>query len=244
MTKTIAFFGASTGIGLAAMKHSLAAGHQCIALCRTPAKLAAIFPPGTTPNLRVVEGNAHDEDAVAGCLVASDGAIVDTVVTTIGAVMTGFLVFDDPDVCRKGMATLLAALGRVRRDRGDAAGGRRPLIVACSTTGTSRHGRDYPFYMAPLYKLVIRVVVADKVAMEDALAASDERFTVVRPSMLTDGATTTPVRVGIEDPATGRRDVTAIGRSISREDTGKWVADNLLLQFDERYAGKMVSLTW
>lgn len=239
MSKTIAFFGATTGVGLSALKHSLAAGHQCIALCRTPAKLTALFPAGSEPNLRVVEGNAHDEDAVARCLVAADGRLVDAVVTTIGAAMKG-LSFDDPHVCQKGMEALLAALGRLRRDQGTTG---RPLVVACSTTGTSRFGRDYPLYMAPMYKLVIRTVVADKVAMEDALAASGERFTVVRPSLLVDGATATPVRVGIEDPKTGR-ETTAIGRSISREDSGKWVADNLLLQFNERYADKLVTLTW
>ena len=31
-TTTVAFFGASTGVGLSALKHSLAAGHHCIAL--------------------------------------------------------------------------------------------------------------------------------------------------------------------------------------------------------------------
>lgn len=56
-SKTVAFFGASTGIGLSALKHTLAAGHNCIALCRTPSKLSAIFPPGV-PNLKIVEGNA------------------------------------------------------------------------------------------------------------------------------------------------------------------------------------------
>ena len=67
-SKTGAFFGASSGVGLSALKHILAAGHQCIALCRTPSKLTAVFQIDTTPNLKAVQGNAHDIASVFKCL--------------------------------------------------------------------------------------------------------------------------------------------------------------------------------
>lgn len=83
-TKTVAFMGASTGIGLATLKHTLAAGHQCVALCRTPSKLTEILPPASNPNLRVIPGNAHDIDTVSELLRKDDGTLVDIVVSTIG----------------------------------------------------------------------------------------------------------------------------------------------------------------
>lgn len=74
--RTVAFFGASIGVGLSALKHTLAAGHHCVALCRNPAKLEAIISTKTHPNLRIVEDNAKHVEAVTSCLTKSDGFIV------------------------------------------------------------------------------------------------------------------------------------------------------------------------
>ena len=239
-TKTVAFLGASGGVGLSALKHTLAAGHQCIALCRTPSKLTAILPRETTPNLRIIQGNAHDVEAVSQCLQKGDDTLVDAIVSTIGSrPVLSKLSIEDPDVCRKGMATLLEALAGLRR-RG-AAG--RPRIAVCSTTGISRFGRDVPLALVPLYHVGLRVPHRDKAAMEERLVASGEPFTIVHASLLTDGATTTPIRVGIEDPQTGRESA-AIGYTISREDAGKWMADNLVLKNDERYVNKIAMITY
>lgn len=154
LSETITFIGASTGVGLAALKHSLAAGHQCIALCRTPSKLTDIFPPTKTPSLRVVQGNAHDAAAVAKCLQKSDGTFVDVVFSTIGAkpVITKLVVLsmDDAEVCQKGMAALLNAIAEIR---GSGVSG-RPHLIACSTTGMSRFGRDISIAMIPVYNVL------------------------------------------------------------------------------------------
>ena len=239
-TKTVAFLGASTGVGLSALRHTLAAGHRCVALCRTPSKLTALFPPETTPNLRVLSGNAHDVAAVSACLQTADGPLVDAIVSTIGGKpVLSKLTIDDPEVCRKGMATLLAALAELRR-RG-AAG--RPRVVACSTTGMSRFGRDVPLAMVPLYYVLLKVPHQDKRVMEDRLAASGEAYTIVRASLLVNGATARPIRVGVEDPETGRESE-AVGYTISREDAGKWVADNLVLKNDGTYVNKIAMITY
>lgn len=94
--KTVAFMGASTGIGLATLKHTLAAGHKCIALCRTPSKLTAMLPPTSNPNLQVIQGDAHDIDTVSQLLLKEDGALVDVVVSTIGNKpdLSGMVNFD------------------------------------------------------------------------------------------------------------------------------------------------------
>ncbi|RSL87636.1 hypothetical protein CEP51_002134 [Fusarium floridanum] len=234
MAKTVAFLGASTGVGLSALKHTLAAGHQAVALCRTPSKLSE-----SNPNLRIVEGNAHDIDAVCQILKKDDGSLVDEIVSTIGGKpVLSKLSIDDPNVCRKGMAVLLDALAQLRSQGVTG----RPLIVAFSTTGMSRFGRGIPILMIPLYHVLLKVPHEDKRIMEDKLAESGEDFAIVRASLLVDGETEKAVRVGIEDPKTGRES-DAIGYTISREDSGKWIAENLLLKRDSQYLGKIVTIT-
>lgn len=240
MAKTVAFFGASTGVGLSALKYTLRAGHQCIALCRTPSKLTDILPLDRNPNLKIVQGNAKDVVSVSRCLTKDDGTIVDQVVSTIGGkpILTKMTI-DDPNVCREGMAALLEALADLRR--GGATG--RPLIVVCSTTGISKHGRDYPLAMYPLYHWVLKVPHVDKKIMEDSLMASGEDFVVIRPSLLTDGESEKSIRVGIEDPKAELESKT-VGYTISREDAGKWIAKNVLIDGGSKYVKKIASITY
>ena len=240
-TKTVAFFGASGGVGLSALKHALAAGHQCIALCRNPSKLTAIFPANITPNLKIVKGNAHDATSVSECLQSQDGKLVDMVVSTIGSGWDmSRMDFEDREVCRKGMATLLEALAELRR--GGVTGS--PHIVAFSTTGISRFGRDIPLAMVPLYHFLLKTPHEDKVIMEDRLVGSREAYTIVRGSlMLSDRESTQEIRVGMEDPKTGRESE-AIGYTISRGDAGRWVAENLVLRRDAKYLNKFAMITY
>ncbi|KAJ4258132.1 hypothetical protein NW762_008273 [Fusarium torreyae] len=238
--KTVTFFGASTGVGLSALKHALAAGHCCIALCRTPSKLEAILSTETHPNLRIVEGNAHDIKAVASSLKKPNGSIVDEIVSTIGGKpIISKLTIDDPNCCRVGMTVLLDALAQIRSE--GATG--RPHITVFSTTGMSDFGRDYPIVLYPIYAIALKVPHEDKKIMETKLADSGEDYTIVRASLLVNGETETPVRVGIEDPKTGRESL-EIGYTISREDCGKWVAQNLLITKVPDYVNKIVSITW
>lgn len=237
--RTIAFFGASTGVGLAALKHTLLSGDHAIALCRDPSKLEDVLHDAFNP--RINQGDAHDVSAVSKCLQREDGVLVDAVITTIGAkpVMNGIsLTLEDPEVCQKGMKTLLEALTQLR---GNGVSG-SPYIVACSTTGTSRYGRDYPLAMFPVYNYMLKVPVADKRIMEDLLAGSQEAYTIVRPSRLVDGVTTNEVRVGIEDPDAGPISK-AIGYSISREDAGRWIAQNLVFKRDAVFDNKIATIT-
>ncbi|KAJ6149498.1 hypothetical protein N7471_000697 [Penicillium samsonianum] len=237
-TKSVAFFGASTGVGLAALKRTLAAGHKCIALCRDPSKLTAVFPSESTPNLKVIKGNAHDISAVSQCLQTDDGRIVDVIVSTIGAKPRGITV-DDPNVCKKGAATILDALAQLRSTGITGT----PHIIACSTAGFSRFGRDVPIVMIPIYYLFVSVPGADKVVMEDRFAQSGEAFTIIRASHLVDGESNKTIRVGIEDPKTGPES-RAIGYTISREDAGRWLAENLVLKTDAMYLNKNVTVTY
>ncbi|OTA80362.1 hypothetical protein M434DRAFT_401784 [Hypoxylon sp. CO27-5] len=238
--KTVAFFGASTGVGLSALKNSLAAGHKCIALCRDPSKLTTALGNENAPNLEIVKGNAHDIAAVSRCLKVSETNPVDEIVFTIGgAFIASKMSIDDPHVCEKGIATVLEAIAGLRRQGVDG----RPHIIVCSTTGISRFGRDTPLVIVPMYKVLLKVPGADKAAMEEKLIASSEDFTIVRASGLVDGETDKTIRVGIEDPVKGVESK-AIGYTISREDAGKWIARNLLIERDPKYMNKTVTITY
>ncbi|ATY62505.1 NAD(P)-binding domain [Cordyceps militaris] len=234
-SRHIAFLGASTGVGLGALKHSLKAGHQCVALCREPKKLDDL----QAPNLKVVKGNAHDLAIVSQLITAPNGTFVDEIITTIGGKFsTAKMGIDQPQVCELGMDTLVAAITALRKAGVTGA----PHIVACSSTGVSKFGRDLPVLMLPLY-MALKGPHADKVKMEEKLLASGEQFTVVRPSLLTNGESETVVRAGIEDPKTGFESK-AIGYTISREDAGKWIARNLVQDMDAAYMNKMVVITY
>ncbi|KAJ5710896.1 hypothetical protein N7488_005052 [Penicillium malachiteum] len=238
--KTVAFFGGTVGCGLSALKHTLAAGHQCIALCRTPAKLEALIPVESTPNLKIIQGNAHDIDAVTKCLQTDDSGtkIVDMIVSTIGSRPKSGLTPEDPQCCRKASAVMVAAIANLRN--GGASG--NPHIAAFSTTGLSKFGRDYPLLLFPIYGWLLKAAHEDKEIMENRFIESGLPFTIVRASLLTDGATEKKVRVGIEDPKTGRESLN-IGYFISREDAGKWTAENLVFKEDPSYLNKIAMIT-
>ncbi|KAI6085536.1 NAD(P)-binding protein [Hypoxylon rubiginosum] len=248
--KTIAFLGASTGIGLAALTRALAAGHTCIALCRKPSKLSDRFPAAQHPNLHVVEGNAHDVAAVSRCLSVPDHPqqLVDAVVSSIGgAFVFSKMTLDDPQVCEKGAATLIEAIAAVRKQQQEngnvAAASWRPRVVVVSSSGLARTGRDYPLPMIPMYKWMLKVPHADKRAMEKTIvdgAAKGYTYTIVRPSLLVDDAAPTrEVRVGIDDDF-------VVGYTISRDDTGRWMYESLLQDGDKigRYENRIATVTW
>ncbi|XDG00511.1 hypothetical protein ABKA04_000126 [Annulohypoxylon sp. FPYF3050] len=252
--KTIAFLGASGGVGLAALTRAMAAGHTCIALCRTPSKLTDRFPAAQHPNLKVVQGNAHDVDAVAQCLFPTSASTsaspatkpVDMVMSSIGGQFQfAKMTIDDPHVCENGMKTLLAAIDKVRRDHASvpelSEGQWHPRIVVVSTCGISKAGRDFPLATLPIYKFMLKVPHVDKLAMESLLTgnAGEKGFTysIVRPSLLTDPAVPDrKIRVGVDDKP-------PVGYGISRDDTGRWIFENLL-DAEGAYENRVVTITW
>ena len=187
-----------------------------------------------------MEGNAHDIAAVTKCLQIVDGQFVDVVVSTIGAKPNMFLQMDDPTVCEKGAKTLIEAISALRKS--GTVG--NPQIIVVSTVGLSRFGRDCPAVLHFLYGLFIKGPHADKVAMEDIVIASGETWNVVRCSFLDwhYGESTRTIRVGIEDPKTGV-EVKEHGWTISREDAGKWIAEELVIKRDAKYVDRTVSIT-
>ncbi|KAH6672696.1 fungal-specific transcription factor domain-containing protein [Plectosphaerella plurivora] len=199
MSKTVAFFGASGGVGLTALKRTLAAGHKAIALCRTPSKLTDQLPLASNPNLTVIAGDATDIDAVTRAITLSSGSFVDSITFTVGSRFVG-LSMENANVCEQAMTTLLSAI-TTQRSKGITG---RPHITACSSTGLSRHKRDVPLAFVVLYHVLLAIPHRDKKAMELLLEKGGEDFTVVRCSLfMGEGETETKIREGIEDPVKG-----------------------------------------
>ncbi|KAJ0413941.1 hypothetical protein BJY00DRAFT_319300 [Aspergillus carlsbadensis] len=185
--KTIAFLGASGGCGHATLVAALSAGHRCLALCRDPSKLHPLH--SSYPDTLILRpGNAHNIHDVMRILTHDERHLVDAVNFTIGnkpdlkAAARGEQ--GDPNVCEKGMETLLAALGVLRIEWGVQGS---PLLCVVSTTGISDK-RDIPLVFYPLYHFLLAVPHRHKRAMEGRIVAGRERFVRVRPSLLWDGA--------------------------------------------------------
>lgn len=252
--KTILFLGATGGCGFSTLRRSLAAGHTCVALCRTPSKLTDKLPEPERRNLRVEQGNAVDPATLLRHLAkpSDPTALVDAVVFTVGgAFQFSKMNNDDPTVCERAMDALLGALRTARAERGLAGA---PRIVAVSTTGLSEHGRDYPLALFPLYHYMLAEPHKDKKKMEAALLASGEAWTVVRPSLLTDAAEeeegkeqrtkAKPVREGMEDPSAHALESKAVGYTITREDVGRWMFENVVDEQSDKWVRKIASITY
>ena len=107
--QTIAFYGATGGCALNALINTLAAGHTCRALARTPAKLTALLDAAAAPtaNLSIIAGGIDDAAAV---LSTATGA--STIIVGVGSYpalsikhpRSGFVTIEDPTVCERAMA--------------------------------------------------------------------------------------------------------------------------------------------
>ncbi|KAA8651636.1 hypothetical protein EYZ11_004888 [Aspergillus tanneri] len=246
--QSIAFFGATGGCTLACLIPSLEAGHRCSALVRSPQKLKDLLPAtlASAANLRIIQGSIADAPAVQDTLSTPEGYLVDLIVCGIG----GQIRFDNPlrptldnpHICQEAMRAILDATRTVGA-RTATPSDRKPHLVVVSTTGISRT-RDIPLAMIPLYHWLLKVPHEDKKVMETLVRQETEKddpdraisdYTIVRPSLLTDGE-----QQGVEKLRVGDDSHPAVGYVISRADVGGWMFASLVQE--RRYRG-VVSLT-
>ncbi|KAI4282772.1 MAG: hypothetical protein L6R38_002694 [Xanthoria sp. 2 TBL-2021] len=264
--RSVAFFGATGGSILACLTLALKAGYNCSALSRSSSKLQtlllerSISQATLNTHLTIIRGDIRDLQSVSQTLSPSKPGTtnhpVDSVVSGIGrppifAPNPLNPTFDDPTICQDAIRTILAALRNLPASPPKP----KPWLFVLSTTGISSRVRDVPFLLTPLYHWVLAVPHKDKKEMEAVLLAeaskpaSDrdmENFVILRPSLLTNGARlgSGQIRVGEEDEIRGTASP-AVGYTISREDVGGWLFDELVDgKGKEKYAGKMVSITY
>ncbi|KAI9816274.1 MAG: hypothetical protein M1827_001876 [Pycnora praestabilis] len=252
---TIAFFGATGGCTCTALALSLEAGYTCTALARTPSKLTSALlargiPQSTLDaHLTITPGDIRDSTAVREVLKvphSSGGVNVDIILSGIGnAPDLMNLANFDKTLCTDAAKTILAALS----DSGNA--DKKPLFIAISTTGVTTTTRDVPLLMIPLYHLVLAAPHADKRGMEVCMLAEIAKpesqraiagIVAVRPSLLTNGkrAGTEKIRAGVDGKP-------AVGYTISRDDVGGWIFEELLAGRGKgrtEWVDKMVTITY
>lgn len=198
----VLIIGASRGIGLETVKRALKAGHSVRALSRTATAIRL-----HNNRLEKLDGNALDPDAIKRALVG-----VDAVIQTLGVPTAPMQILSG--------TRLFSAATRVLVDAMEANAVKRLICVTGLGAGDSR-GHGGPLYNAALCLFLGRVY-ADKDVQERIIRRSQLDWTIVRPTILTNG------------PRTGKYRVLANPREwtsgfISRAD----VADFLVGQIDD-----------
>ena len=153
------------------------------------------------------------------------------------------------------MSVVLDALRELSKPSAKGETAIRPLLTAISTTGLSPT-RDVPWLMMPLYHWMLAVPHADKREMEQLVQKAKVEglvrdFVILRPSLLVDGQRQglQKVRVGWEvegdsEKNPDRANGPAVGYTISREDVGGFIFDEIISQSGLKYGGKKVSITY
>jgi putative NADH-flavin reductase len=206
----IAIIGASAGVGLEATRLALQQGHEVTTLSRRIDSLPA------HPKLKSVQGSSTSLPDVRAVLEGTDAILV-----TLG---TGSST-KATTLYSQSARTLLQALQE--------AGSSAPLIVLTGFgAGDSWSYNSFP--MKLLFNLLLKPVYADKTEMERLIATGYERWEIVRPGRLTDGAMTGRYRV-LDELVEGMR----VG-AVSRAD----VAHFMVAQAEHpTYLGRYPALT-
>lgn len=190
-----------------------------------------ISPATVASHLTIHTGNSKDAAAIAPALLISNRP-VDLILSAVGGapkfIRFGVPSIDDPVVCSSTMTALLSAVRSLKSPT-------KPTLVAISSTGISDFGRDIPIAMVPLYHWMLAVPHQDKKAMEVAMTDDVTStspalggFVGVRPSLLTgyEAKGVAGLKIGVEG-AKGVESL-AVGYTVSREDVGNWIFEEIL----------------
>lgn len=211
----IAIFGASGATGKLLTERSLAAGHSVSALVRNPEMFAF------KDKVRIVRGSAFDPAAIAETITEADA-----VFSALGAKSP----FRNEDVLPRAVPLIVAAMSH--------AGVKR--IVALGSAGALAASLDkQPAYrrwivQKIVYNVFLRYPVLEQISQYKTLSSSSLDWTMVMPSMLTDGPGRGRYR--IDGDALPRN-----GAQISRSDVADFMMEQLT---SPEWVRKGVYITW
>jgi uncharacterized protein YbjT (DUF2867 family) len=203
-------FGATGTIGRLFVERGLADGHQVTAFARNPHRLEVKHP-----KLRLVTGDALNENDVAQAIAGHDAVVV-----TLGAGASR-----KSTIRSQGTRNIIAGMK---------ANGVRRLICQ-STLGTHESRPNLNFWWRRvMFGLILRPVYLDHQLQENLVRDSGLDWTIVRPSAFTDAAVPGKLREGFGPAEQG------LNLKITRLE----VADFLRRQLNEhRYWGKAVAIS-
>jgi len=200
---TVLIIGASKGIGLATVQAALKAGYSVRALARSATTIRVDHP-----KLEKVDGDARDQDTIERALAG-----MQAVIQTLGVIPAPSLIVFGTQLFSRATRVLVGAM--------EAGPVKRLICVTGFGAGDSR-GYGGLLYNAAL-SLFLSQVYADKDVQERIIRRSRLDWTIVRPTILTDGPRTGNYRALVNP-----RDWTS--GFISRAD----VADFLVKQIDDK----------
>jgi len=208
---SILIIGGTGGTGRQLMKQALELGHYVTALTRKPAKLTIEHP-----KLRVIKGDVLDYESAESAMRGQNAVLC----------ALGHKPWLYPDrILSEGLRNILRAMKICD-----------VLRFVCETSlgignSVGRLGLYYTFFVIPL---ILPFYFSDKVRQEEAIAANDVDWVIVRPGILANGPARGKYRHG---PNVG----SFIWTRISRAD----VADLMLRQLtDDEYLGTAVGVYW
>ena len=205
----ILVFGASGPTGRELVVQALEQGHEITTFARKQPNLAA--------GVRVVQGDTMREPAaIAEALQGQDAAL--------SALGTGKVLFPNR-LQERSLDNIVPAMER--------AGVKRFIVMSAFGAGDS--GRHASLVQRALYATLLSAVFADKARGEATVRASTLDWTIVYPTVLTDGPRTGQYRVG-ESIA----DIHGLP-TISRADVAHFMLQQLT---DPTYVGRGVELTY
>jgi putative NADH-flavin reductase len=209
--KKLLVLGATGGTGRQIVSQALEAGHSVTAFVRHPDKM-----PLRHERLRLAAGDVPGGGPPLGDAVRGQ----DIVISALGRGRS----FNPDRLIERSVPSIITAMqaNHVRR------------LIVVSAMGVGDTSVDAPFVARLFARLFLRRIYADKLAGEQALKRSDLEWTIVHPTLLTDGPLTRQYRSGEHLELRGMP-------KISRADT----ADFILKQIDDRsYVRKVVIVSY
>lgn len=203
-------FGATGTVGRLAVTELLKAGHRVTAFARAPEKLGL-----TSPNLRLVAGDAMQLADVSAAMKGQEAAVV-----ALGAGMSR-----KSRIRSQGTMNVIKAM--------HATGVRR--LIAQSTLGARDSWPTLNFWWKRvMFGALLAPVFRDHELQEQLVEASGLDWTIVRPGAFTDKPTKRPAIEDVPNSARG------LDLKIARSDLARFLTQQLS---DPRYIGRAVGLS-
>ena len=171
--------GGTGGTGRQVVEQALANGDAVTVLARDPAKVTVQHA-----GLRIATGDATDRAALATAMRGHDA-----VISAIGRGLS----FKSEHFIERSVPQILGAMTD--------AGVRRLVFTSALGVGESRRDATLPAKL--FFSTLLRGIYADKLIGDEMIRKSDRDWTIVQPSVLTDGPLTKRYRSGTRMSMTG-----------------------------------------
>lgn len=186
-------------------------------------------------HLTITEGDVLNVENCKEALTRN-GRTADIIISGVGTYPKG----SEITLCTNAVKNILSALRILKSPK-------KPLFVAISSTGITTTGpRDVPLLLTPMYHIMLANPHKDKKNMEAAVVEHAEStgsvisgYVLIRPSLLTNGKAQGGQKVKIGSDAEPQ-----VGYTISRDDVGLWMFENLLQGDRSKYSGQKLLITY